>query len=139
LRCPKKGTFTYAPIRENYGSIPSPIVLIAFLSLAVLASILSYFVLRPFGDAGIEKLEIGEAPNIVLISIDSLRADHLHCYGYNRKTSPFMDSLAAEGVLFKNVYSTTSWTLPSHLSMLPGHQKISGILTTSLNNPFNFR
>ncbi len=59
-------------------------------------------------------------PDVVLISVDSLRADHLGAYGYGRPTSPNIDRLAAEGVLFENAYSTTTWTLPSHVSMLTG-------------------
>ncbi len=59
-------------------------------------------------------------PNIVLISVDTLRADHLSCYGYERPTSPTWDALAARGVLFERCFSTTSWTLPAHLSMLTG-------------------
>jgi arylsulfatase A-like enzyme len=57
-------------------------------------------------------------PNIILISVDTLRADHLKCYGYHRETSPQMNNLAAEGVLFERPYSSTSWTLPAHLSLL---------------------
>ena len=57
-------------------------------------------------------------PNILLISVDSLRADHLHCDGYPRETSPSIDALAREGVRFKTVVSSTSWTLPAHLTML---------------------
>jgi len=56
--------------------------------------------------------------NIILISLDTLRPDHLSCYGYDRNTSPVIDQLAQEGALFLNTYSTTSWTLPSHVSML---------------------
>ena len=56
--------------------------------------------------------------NIILISVDSLRADHLSCYGYRRKTSPNVDLLANEGTLFTRALSVTSWTLPAHLSML---------------------
>jgi len=41
-------------------------------------------------------------PDIILVSIDSLRADNLGCYGYPRKTSPFVDQLASEGVRFEN-------------------------------------
>ena len=59
-------------------------------------------------------------PNILLISIDSLRADHLGAYGYDRPTSPNIDRLAAEGVLFSQATSTTSWTLPAHVSLLTG-------------------
>jgi arylsulfatase A-like enzyme len=57
-------------------------------------------------------------PNVVLISIDSLRADHVGVYGYSRATTPNIDALAAEGVVFENAVSTTSWTLPAHISML---------------------
>jgi len=56
--------------------------------------------------------------NVILISLDTLRPDHLGCYGYGRETSPAMDSLASDGALFQNVFSTTSWTLPGHVSML---------------------
>jgi arylsulfatase A-like enzyme len=58
--------------------------------------------------------------NVILISIDTLRADHLGCYGYSRQTSPHIDRLATESVQFDNVFSATSWTLPAHLSLLTG-------------------
>jgi arylsulfatase A-like enzyme len=57
-------------------------------------------------------------PNLLLVSIDSLRADHLHAYGYERETSPNLDRLADEGVLFSNALSPSSWTLPSHVTLL---------------------
>lgn len=57
-------------------------------------------------------------PNILLVSIDSLRADHLHSYGYSRETSPTIDALAREGALFTTAVAPTSWTLPSHLTLL---------------------
>jgi arylsulfatase A-like enzyme len=57
-------------------------------------------------------------PNILLVSIDSLRRDHLHCYGYARETSPTIDRLAREGTIFRTVVAPTSWTLPSHLTLL---------------------
>ncbi|MDJ0852530.1 MAG: sulfatase [Myxococcota bacterium] len=59
-------------------------------------------------------------PNVVLISIDSLRADHVHAYGYPRRTTPNLDRLAEQGVLFETVVADTSWTLPSHLTLLTG-------------------
>ncbi len=65
-------------------------------------------------------LQGGPPPDIILISIDSLRPDHLGCYGHERDTSPYVDSLAREGVLFRNAVSTTSWTLPAHAAMLSG-------------------
>jgi len=57
---------------------------------------------------------------VLLISIDTLRADHLSCYGYDRETTPRIDAIAREGVLFERTFATTSWTLPSHLSLLTG-------------------
>lgn len=56
--------------------------------------------------------------NVILISIDSLRADHLGAYGYARDTSPAMDGLASRGLKFAHHSSTTSWTLPAHMSLL---------------------
>jgi arylsulfatase A-like enzyme len=58
--------------------------------------------------------------NIVLITIDTVRADHLSCYGYRRRTSPNLDKLAAESVLYSDAISTSSWTLPSHASLFTG-------------------
>ncbi len=55
--------------------------------------------------------------NIILISIDTLRADHLGCYGYKKNTSPNIDEFAEQSVLFVNAYSTTAWTFPSHFSI----------------------
>lgn len=68
-----------------------------------------------------------ERPNIILLSVDSMAARHLGCYGYARKTSPVMDKLAASGVLFENVIAQTNWTKPSlaslHTSLYPSVHK----------------
>ncbi len=61
-----------------------------------------------------------EVDTVVLISIDSLRADHVGVLGYGRPTTPTIDSLAERGIVFTRAYSTTSWTLPAHVSMLTG-------------------
>ena len=60
------------------------------------------------------------APNVLLIVIDTLRADYLSCQGYGRPTSPNLDAFASEGALFENCYSAASWTPPSHASLLTG-------------------
>ncbi len=59
-------------------------------------------------------------PNVILISIDTLRADHLSCYGYKKTTTPNIDRLASEGTIFLQNYSTGVWTPPGHASMLTG-------------------
>ena len=59
-------------------------------------------------------------PNILFISVDTLRRDHLGCYGYGPDTSPNIDALARDGTVFDNAISSSSWTLPAHASMLTG-------------------
>ncbi|MBI5186303.1 MAG: sulfatase [Nitrospinae bacterium] len=58
------------------------------------------------------------APNVILITVDTLRPDHLSCYGYPRRTSPNIDKIASQGILFENVVAQSSWTLPSVASIL---------------------
>ena len=60
------------------------------------------------------------APNVLVIIVDTLRADHLSAYGYPRPTSPNIAQLAARGVLFENAIAPSAWTLPSHASMVTG-------------------
>ncbi len=57
-------------------------------------------------------------PNVILISIDTLRSDHLSCYGYRRTTSPNIDEVARQGAMFVNSYAQAPWTLPSHATMM---------------------
>jgi arylsulfatase A-like enzyme len=57
---------------------------------------------------------------VVLVTIDTLRADHVSAYGYRRRTTPFLDSLAQRGVLFGRASAVISHTAPSHSSMLTG-------------------
>ncbi|UCH33867.1 MAG: sulfatase [Armatimonadota bacterium] len=56
--------------------------------------------------------------NVLLITLDAQRADHLGCYGYHRETSPNIDALAARGVLFRQANANAPWTLPSFASIL---------------------
>ena len=58
--------------------------------------------------------------HVVLISIDTLRPDHLGAYGYARATSPRLDALAREGALYEDARSPSPWTLPAHASLLTG-------------------
>jgi arylsulfatase A-like enzyme len=60
------------------------------------------------------------SPNVLVIVLDTLRADHVSSYGYQRPTTPEIDTLAQQGTLFENAISTCSWSLPSHVSLLTG-------------------
>lgn len=60
------------------------------------------------------------AKRILLITIDTLRADHLVCYGYPKPTSPNIDALASQSIQFRNAFAAAPLTLPSHATMLSG-------------------
>jgi len=62
----------------------------------------------------------GVQRNVLLITIDTLRADHLGSYGYARGQTPIMDGLAAEGVVFEETHAQSPFTCPSHASILTG-------------------
>lgn len=66
------------------------------------------------------KTSLNARPNIILISVDALRPDHLGCYGYKRNTSPHLDNFADEGLLFENCFSHAPETSPSCASFLSG-------------------
>ncbi len=59
-------------------------------------------------------------PHVILITLDTTRADHLSCYGYARHTSPHLDRVAAESVLYEKATAPSSWTLPSHAALFTG-------------------
>jgi len=82
------------------------------LSLALLANIsnLSCYGIAPFPKDG----------NVILITVDTLRADHLGCYGYEAIRTPVIDRLAAGGVRFRQAYAQSNITIPSHISILTG-------------------
>ncbi len=86
------------------------IILLLICMVALLAALFPY---------GLERYTLWRsAPeNVVLISVDTLRADHLHCYGYHRETSPVLDRLAREGAMFRQAVSSTSWTIPAHMAL----------------------
>ena len=61
-----------------------------------------------------------QPPNIVVVAIDSLRPDHLGCYGYARPTSPAIDDLAAESILFERAFAAGIPTMPSFTTLYTG-------------------
>jgi arylsulfatase A-like enzyme len=61
---------------------------------------------------------LGQRRGVVLISIDTLRRDHVGLYGYPKPTTPRLDALGREGIVFDDAVSVSSWTLPAHFSMM---------------------
>lgn len=112
----------------------APPVGVAVPVLALLVAL----VLESCGDSGSAEPRSGAdaRPNVILISIDTLRADHLQCYGHDKPTSPFIDTLAERGVRFAHVFAQASWTLPSHMSLLTSRYPAShGVETQGKSLP----
>ena len=68
----------------------------------------------------VEPAVSADPPNIILISLESIRPDHVGCYGAVNSTTPALDALAAEAVVYTDAHSVTSWTLTAHASLLTG-------------------
>ncbi|MGB7297550.1 MAG: sulfatase-like hydrolase/transferase [Candidatus Aminicenantales bacterium] len=95
------------------------------IAAALAAGVILWVFLRPEKSpaARLEKLwsERGvEKPNIILMTLDTTRADHLACYGYPDVKTPHLDSLARRGVLFEQAATTSPLTLPAHCSIMTG-------------------
>lgn len=102
-------------------------------TLCLLASMLGpiafYFVAIQLGANSSNKAHAAKKrtglPNVVLIVLDTTRADHLGCYGDPRGLTPNLDRLAAEGTLYENAISPSPWTVPSHASMFTGYYPVT--------------
>jgi len=105
---------------RKYVSLKAAII-IGTLLLTVGGTILSIKMYPPLNKPMAKSNNQAEdKPNIMLITMDTTRADHLSCYGYHKNTSPHLDTLAQEAVRFENAYAPSPWTLPSHASLLTG-------------------
>ena len=67
-----------------------------------------------------QRFNLPQTEHVILISIDTLRADHLGCYDSTRKISPEIDAFAEDCILFENTVAHVPLTLPSHCTMLSG-------------------
>ncbi len=107
-------------VRRVFSGFRHFLTLGALLALGVIAAGLALDVARPSvtGSSVPPLVGIDPPPNVLLVSIDTVRRDHLSCYGYERETSPNIDSLADQGVLFQTVVSPSAWTLPVHTTLL---------------------
>jgi arylsulfatase A-like enzyme len=111
----KIGELTKSCERLQKMKIFQPVRLL--LLLIALAAGIAFFVVLFYGR---HREDTPEVRHVILISIDTCRADYLSCYGYPRPTTPNIDQFAREGILFENVISPIPVTLPAHSSMLTG-------------------
>ncbi len=110
-------------------STPGLAVTVAGLVICALSTHLPRSGLRvvePVSESG----RMRDLPNVVLVVLDTVRADHLSLHGYGRDTSPNLARLARRGIVFEQARSTAPWTLPSHATMMTGrwpHELSAGI------------
>jgi arylsulfatase A-like enzyme len=107
--------------------------------VAIVAALVGFGAVREFASehralAGLPRPKKG-APNVLFIVLDTVRAQSLSLYGYNRDTSPHLTAFAREGVRFDRARTTASWTLPSHASMFTG--RWAHELSTRLDRPLD--
>ena len=70
--------------------------------------------------AACSRAEPDPRPSVILVSIDTLRADHLGLYGYERDTSPFLDRFGRDAIVYEHAFTPATWTLIAHMTMLTG-------------------
>lgn len=117
----------------------------AIISIIPLSIIIISFIITPhFNQSNVkfEDIEPEKEYNIIIITIDALRADHLSCYGYKTIETKNIDGFSETAILFTNAYPTSSWTTPSMMSMLTskyptvhGCNDLSKMRTLSNNIP----
>lgn len=111
-------------------------VLVGAPVLGLWAFLVARGTFEPRGTAG--AAPAADAPNVLLIVWDTVRARSLSLYGYERETTPVLDSLSREAVVFDAAISAAPWTLPSHASLFTGryHHELSVTRTTPLDDTY---
>lgn len=123
-RHPKKAPVRPASEAESAAKPPRRRSL-AWLGIAAAVAVAGggiYFAGRGPGKSGVKR---DGRLNVLLVTLDTTRADRLGCYGYIGGKTPNLDALAAAGVLFQNVYAQVPLTLPSHCSIMTGLTPLS--------------
>ncbi len=105
-----------ALLSRGRAAIPKLLAVVAVIS----AAMVTWHWWRERSAVGSLPAAAAGAPSVVLVVLDTVRADHLGMYDYERPTTPFMDSLAADGIVFDRALATSPWTLPSHTAMFTG-------------------
>ena len=95
------------------------LVITAVVCLVALAALTGFLLMRRGSARGVSRLKV-DRPNVLLVTLDTTRADHIGAYGYAAAQTPALDALAADGVLFEHCITPTAYTLPAHSSIMTG-------------------
>ena len=117
-RSPKKRAETRRPARGAKANRRPPSAIVVGAGMIALGLLAYFLLVRPGRTRAVPHVEAGD--NVLLITLDTTRADHLGCYGYDLARTPNLDGLAREGVRFARVYCPAPLTLPSHSTIMTG-------------------
>lgn len=106
-------------LREGRGGLRGPLTRREFLRLGTCGA-MGTLLLETLPGLGCSRRAAREWPNILLITLDTTRRDRLGCYGCDLPTSPSLDALAGESLLYTRAIAPSNWTLPSHASLFTG-------------------
>jgi len=118
-----KGRSLVYSLTSFFGRQKIKAIINALISGVIIFIVISLFLdiyLLNYIPAGRGSNQLIEQPNIVLVSLDTVRADHLTPYGYEVNTSPNLDMLAQKSVIFENAITVSIWSILSHAAMLTG-------------------
>ena len=110
----------------------------AWLIAAIIALALGSFIWEKYAEhQALAKLPSATSskPNVILITLDTVRAKNLSLYGYERRTTPQLEKLAKDSIVFDQAIATAPWTLPSHGSIFTGHYDLE--LDVTRESPLN--
>ena len=105
--------------RVGSGGRVGPLLGRCAFAVASLAALLT-FIPQPVDRLGVAQPRRESLPNVVLVVLDTVRADHLSVYGYGRRTSPHLEALARHATVYQRAYAPSNATLPSHASLFTG-------------------
>lgn len=116
------GAFKKFGQSESWLYIGTIVVCIVFLLFPIAMDLRNWseYNFTQYKTSGFDTERYKQKYPVFLIVMDTARRDHFSCYGYDRKTTPAIDELAKDGILFTNFISTSPWTLPSHASLFTG-------------------
>jgi arylsulfatase A-like enzyme len=92
----------------------------ALIAAAIVVAARPPALIEPAGDPASAAVPSAERPNLLVVVLDTLRADHLGTYGASRPTSPWLDGFAADATVYERAVAPSSFTLPSHASLFTG-------------------
>lgn len=107
------------------------IILVVLIPLLILSNS-NMTSLKDSGFLGFSGSDINDF-NVIIVSVDTLRADHLGSYGYSRNTSPSIDEFASSAILFEHATTQSSWTVPSYASLFTSTYVNTHKVTTSIS------